>query len=370
MRLLICKSASRSWRPTFSKQSGFSLIELLVAMVISLLLLGAVLKLFLDINRTNSAMARTNAQMENARFATHVVGQDLLHAGFWNGYVPEYDDLTLVNPPSGFPAEFVVPAVCAAFGGWNAQYQDNLLRMPVQTFTGVPPGCAGVVTDWKPGTDVLVVRYAGRQEVAAPAADQAYFQASDCVGDQYAYVLVDGDSGVSGCGVLAEQRELVMHLYYVSNDNVLMRSVFGAIGPAWQAAQPLINGVEFMAVELGIDDRRPGGLPVDVDYSVGVEWDDPLDKVLPLNRADGVPDQYLRCPAGGCTWQQLINVVSAKLHFIVRNEVATPGYQDGKTYVLSDQVGFIPPVADRGFERHAYSSTLRLTNIAGRRETP
>src|SRR3990167_10249767 len=87
----------------FSLQSGFSLIELMVAMVISLLIMGAVLTLFLDVTRTNDEMAKTNIQIENGRFAIQLLQSDLSHAGFWDGYVPQFDDLTLTTVAGDAP---------------------------------------------------------------------------------------------------------------------------------------------------------------------------------------------------------------------------------------------------------------------------
>uniref|UniRef100_UPI0026215670 PilW family protein n=1 Tax=Pseudomonas sp. TaxID=306 RepID=UPI0026215670 len=62
-------------------QSGFSLIEMLVVVAISLLMMVAILQLFLDVTRTQDEMAKTNAQMENGRFAIQVIKDDVIHGG-------------------------------------------------------------------------------------------------------------------------------------------------------------------------------------------------------------------------------------------------------------------------------------------------
>jgi len=355
-----------------SRQSGFSLIELMVAMVIGLLIMTAVLQLFLDITRTNNEMARTNAQIENGRFSIQMISGDLMHAGFWDGHVPEYDDLTAADAPAGYPASFVPPAPCEALAAWTAVYTDNLLRMPLQSFAEVPVGCESVVQNHKTGTDVLVVRYADTTALSAASASAGvpYFQASYCADDDnYEYVL--GGSGFTltkmDCVTPVDIRRFVAKIYFIRNDDTLMRAEF--LGSAGWSVQPLIDGVEGFVVELGVDDRRGTSAVATVDYTAGVDWADPLNKVLPTNRGDGAPDTFVRCPGTGCSADELINVVAAKLHVLVRSIEPTPGYQDDKTYVLGT-TSFTPTGAAQQFKRHVYSSSVRLTNVSARRETP
>lgn len=66
----------------YYRQMGLSLIELMVAMLISLILLGGVLQVFLsskDMYRTNTAVARVQ---EAGRFATDFIAFDVRQAGF------------------------------------------------------------------------------------------------------------------------------------------------------------------------------------------------------------------------------------------------------------------------------------------------
>lgn len=373
------------------KQAGFSLIELMVAMVVGLLMLVAVLQLFLDITRTNDEMAKTNAQIENGRFTIQVVSSDVMHAGFWAGYIPEYDDLTATAVPTGFPADFIAPEPCLAFESWTSTYKDNLLRMPLQVFSAVPPGCASVVQNLQAGTDVLVVRYADTTVAASTATDTVYFQASFCSGTSpYAYVLDTTGFTLQkrdcSSSNLADRRRYIAHIYYIRDYSVtagdgiptLMRAEFvggasAAVPPApavpeWRV-QPLINGVERFRVELGIDDRGDTGAAV--DYSAAVVWANPLNKVSPLNRGDGVPDgDFVHCPNAGCTRDQLINVVAAKLYVLVRSLEATPGYVDSKAYTLGSAAAVTSATLGSGFKRHLYSTTVRLNNVSARRETP
>lgn len=359
-----------------SRQIGFSLIELMVAMVISLLIMGAVLTLFLDVTRTNDDMAKTNAQIENGRFSLQMIGNDLMHAGFWDGYIPEYDDLTATAAPTGFPADFVAPGPCLDFASWTSGYTDNLLRMPVQSFNGVPSGCEGVVQNRKADTDVLVVRHVNTCVADAPgcaASDpsRVYFQTSFCsTASPYDYVL--GKSGFTlekrDCLSSADKRRFVAHIYFIRDDNTLMRAEFVAGTGAEWSVKPMIDGVEHFVVELGVDNVSDSNEAV--NYAQPLIWADPLDKVSPRNRGDGAPDgNFVRCPATGCMRDQLLNVVAAKLYLLVRSPEASPGYTDSKTYTLGSAAA-VSLSPGGSFKRHLYSSSVRLHNVSARRETP
>lgn len=355
-----------------ARQSGFSLVELMVAATISLLMMVAILQLLLDISRTNDDMARTNAQIENARFAIQMLGQDLVHAGFWDGYIPQYDDLVSTGMPAGYPAQFLAPDPCASFAGLSLSAKENLLRMPVQSYSAMPSTCTSSLSGYKTGTDVLVVRYAntcvaGAAGCVAIEANRVYFQTTTCAtASPYGFVLDTTGFTLTkmDCLSLADRRLLVSHIYYIRNDNTLMRASFIGGTSEWQV-QPLVDGVEHMVIELGVDNLSDTGQAV--NYAQAVSWADPLTKRTPQNRGDGEPDgAFVRCANTGCTVDQLLNVVAAKIHLLVRNPEATPGYTDSKTYTL----GSVTLTPGGGFKRHLYSTSIRLHNVAGRRETP
>ncbi len=93
----------------------------------------------------------------------------------------------------------------------------------------------------------------------------------------------------------------------------------------------------------------------------------------PRNRGNGLPDSYVRCSqATPCTADQLVNVVAVKLYVLVRSEKPSPNHTDTKRYCLasscSDPGDYLGPFNDR-YKRHLFTQTIRLTNVAMRRET-
>jgi len=382
-------------RAARSLQSGFSLIELMVAVTISLLIMAAILTLYVDISRNNNEMAKTNVQIENGRFAIQLLQSDISHGGFWDGYTPRFDNLTVEDAPADVPT--AVPDPCVAYASWGAAYITNLLGIAVQSYEAdeVPTECVGLVSSPKANTDVVVVRHAencvpGVGNCEASAAGKLYFQASFCADDPELYVLDTNGftlhqravpAGLANCADAASPnfsdiRKFISNIYYIRDysvtpgDNIptLMRSQFDLAGGVLehQPAQALIEGIEGFRVELGIDNRSDSGAPV--NNSAAIIWADAENKISPTNRGDGAPDEFVRCTtADPCTEEQLANVVAVKLYVLVRSLETTPGYTDEKTYHLgSTELG---PFED-GYKRHVFSTTVRLTNISGRRETP
>jgi Tfp pilus assembly protein PilV len=434
------------------RERGLSLIELMIAITLGLLIVAALLALFLNITRTNNEMAKMNRQIENGRFAMQLLEQDVVHAGYWGGYVPQFDDLTIVDAPLDAPNALPDPCLAYTTANWTSTHIANLVGIPVQGYEAAPAGCA-VVSNKQANTDVLVVRYAqtcvaGVGSCEADTPGKMYFQSSLCEnevsgtaqgGDATSITLDAGASatdntyngliirilagpgagesrtvtgylgatkvatvntpwttipdnssiyalglgyvlGTNGyvftkkdCATQADKRKFVSNIYYIRDystpgDGIptLMRSSFD--GVAHQPAEALIEGIQGFRVEYGIDELSDTGAAV--NYTMGVAWVDPLNRVSPANRGDGIPETYVNAAGLTCAGAadcDAANVVAARIHVLARSLEPTPGYTDTKTYQLGDKT--MGPFNDR-FKRHVFSTTVRLVNPAGRRDTP
>lgn len=189
-------------------QAGLNLVELMVASAIGLLIMVAILTLYLNVSRTNDEMARTNVLAENGRFAINLLQKDLAHAGFWDGFVPEFDDLTssmgtvtldsealeITVDTGAYPAiperPTSIPDPCLAYANWHLTHRNNLIGIPVQAYDTAPATCN--ISNQQANTDFLVVRHA--DTCVASSADGAgcpdvagelYFQNSWCAQDNF-----------------------------------------------------------------------------------------------------------------------------------------------------------------------------------------
>ena len=67
----------------FKRSSGFSLIELMLAMLIGLIIMGGVMQLYVTTRDTQRGSEDQLALLGDARFAIESIAYDLRHAGVW-----------------------------------------------------------------------------------------------------------------------------------------------------------------------------------------------------------------------------------------------------------------------------------------------
>lgn len=461
------------------RQAGMTLVELMVAMTISLLVLLAMVNVYVNLARANDEMTKSNSLIDTGRSAVQLLQNDLVHAGYWAGFVPQFDDLTFEHVPADVPTS--VPNACLAYTSWSGEYRTNLIGVPVQS-TDVLPSGAGCLSfpAKRAGTDAIVVRHLetcvpGGLNCDADTAGRPYMQTSMCAAEKNAGIVTGATSNsiildshastvdgvyagvtlriVSGTGMgqlrnistyvgssrtatfdspwavipdttsvygfeyalstdafplhrrdcvgtgtpaslpltagtPADKRRLISNIYYIADlphpdeDGrtvpTLMRSQLDVSGGVTAQRTPvrLLDGVETLRVELGIDDTGKTGAAV--DYDQAVHWEDVSTKMRPTNRGDGAPDLFKRCTtADPCSADELMNVVAVKLYVLARSRDPSPGYTDRKVYCLGEPEadGSCPAAntiaaANDHFKRHVFMTSMRLNNISGRRETP
>lgn len=332
------------------RQSGLSLVELMVAVTISLLVLTALSAIFISSTRSRNEMQKSTQQQESGRYASQLLADNLKLAG----YLAEFDSTLLTTPAT-------LPDPCAT----TVANLLTALPMHVQGVNNAAtiPSC---ISDVKAGTDILVVRRvatcaAGAAGCAAFVEGTPHFQASLCTptdgsGGELAHAISsDADYAAyyfalstaaadfkrhkTSCvatDFAAIQRYLV-HIYFVANNNVsgdgvptLKRAELGA---GLFSIVPLVDGIENMQVEYGVDSDN-----------------------------DGVPNSYTSAPANTTDWR---NAMSARVHLLARNTTSTTGYTDSRTYTLGDTEVAAP---GDGYKRHVYSTTAQFVNPSWRRQ--
>lgn len=339
-----------------NRHAGFSLIELMISIALGLLIMTAVLALYLNLSHSNAELSKMNQQIENGRFTIQLVQQELWHAGFWDIYQPP---LPSVTPPTA------IPDPCTGFSTWDAAYIANLYAIPIQGYAagaGLPAGCSAIVNSPKANSDVLVIRHAatcvaGVANCEAYDANKLYLQNQGCTDTAHANYVASaaiipilGTPGTvvrqKNCTTVADRHNLISSIFYVRDYSVnagdgiptLMRADMDWNGTdvIMQAAQPVIEGIESLKLEYGRDTDE-----------------------------NGSADVFSDCAA--CTATEWANVVAVRTHVLARNVNTTTGHVDTKSYVLGATT--LGPFNDT-FQRHAYSSYVRLINPSGRRDKP
>lgn len=368
-----CMARRRNGR----RPDGFTLIELMVAITLGMLIMAALLALYINITRTNNEMAKVNRQIENGRFAIQLLQNDLVHAGFWGGYIPRYDDLFVSDGALTAAELAALDGVdpCLAPASWDDTFKTYLLGIPVRSFEDDDALSDCKVSGALADSNILMVSHANTCAKGAVPCDGGtdtgpHIQVSSCTTPPPEPSFAIHDTAFPlrqrDCLTPAERRKIVTNFYYVGESNgqpTLMRVSLDN-GDYSSVPQPLIEGIEAFRVEFLVD--RKSETNEDVVYTDVIKWQDTTKKTTARNRGDGAPDAA--CYGSACTIDDLMNVVAVRLHVLARNLETTPGHKDTKTYQLGD-TDTLGPYND-GYKRHVFSTTVRLNNISGRRDTP
>jgi type IV pilus assembly protein PilW len=330
---------------TSSRQSGLTLIELMVAMTIGLLLLGGAASLFISNKRIYREQEEMSRLQENGRFALEL----LIHDIRMTGYVGCHDEMgKVVNLVSTDPT--VLTAYLSRVEGSEA------------AANWLPSGSTGDVASMVAGSDGITLRYLNPTivrlatamapgaldadlDVAADSgadadvdmiiADNSLLAIADCATtDVFAAGNVDEDSIPHAAtlskayGEDAQIMRLVARRYFIRND----ANGDPGLWVTWNtgAAEELIQGVENMQILYGID---TGG--------------------------DGVADTYLNAAAvnAATAWAA---VASVRIALLLRTvDVNAHNEIDTRTYtLLNTNVG---PFNDQR-RRRVFTATVSIRN--------
>jgi type IV pilus assembly protein PilW len=337
------------------RQAGLSLVELMVSITLGMLILSGVLVVFVNTSAARNEVDRTSRQIENGRYASELLSEDLRLAGFYGELNP-----ASITAPGALPADSC--SVTAA--DWRAWIPVHLQGYDDSGFTSA--NCT--LTNLKANTDVLVVRRArtcaaGVSGCEVAASGKPYLQASLCanqVTPNYKLGLegtetFDMQKKTCVTTALANKREYYARIYFVATDNGAGENIptlkrLELTGAGWSTV-PLVEGIEELQLHYGLDTNGDGSPDVYIanpnDYPTGT------------------------CP-GACPLTNWMNVVAVQFHVLARNLETSPNYTDTKKYVLgNDAAGnAIERTPGGAYRRHVYSGLVRVNNPAGRRDTP
>lgn len=309
--------------------AGFSLVEMMVAMTIGVLILLAVSEVFINNNRTRTEIEKTSRQIENGRYAMQLLEGELANAGFFGEASAQPFPASLWRCPK-------IEARLRDVMGVPVYGQNNLA-------SGSQPSC---LSNYKFGNDYLAIRRSSTCAVGSAGCDtfrtnNFYVQVSACATNNPGQVLVKN----ANSELTARNRQCVAsgapryrflsRLYYVNGNDELVVAELGnpSNTPAY-AITPLVDGIERLHLQYGLD-----------------------------NNGDGEVDAFDATPAGA-EWE---DVVAVRIWLLARNLEPTPGYTDDRSYTMGNEAAYTPADA---FKRQLYTSTVRLNNVAGRREAP
>jgi type IV pilus assembly protein PilW len=332
------------------RDSGFTLVELMIAVTLGLLILAALTSFFVRTSYNRSELERNSRQIENGRYAINAMRDDLMLAGYYAD-VSQPDSTVWKTPPACSTA--------VANLEWVPSQLTPGIPVPVFAYAdgvGRPTGCT---PNWLAGTDVFVVRRLNTESTPVGSVDptQVYVQISECPGSP----SVPGDpattpflvdTGANAGALTLRQRDCSTRanvwryreqLYYVRDYSTTVGDGIPTLvrveldGGASNAV-PLVEGIEKLRIDYGIDTDN-----------------------------DGLPNVWKRCDtAAPCTAAEYANVMAAKVYILSRNLEPTREYTDDKSYDMG--LSGAVPAANDHFKRHVYSAMMGMPNRSGPRE--
>ena len=340
----------RTTHRTRQSEQGFSLVELMVALTIGLILMVGVTTLLVQQNKSQQELEKSSRQIENGRYATSVLAEDIQHAGFYGQYnaVPAPGE-------TGYP--LVLPNPCKI----DATDLKNALPIHIQGYdspASVPSPLSDCLanTDHVSGTDILVIRRADTSitPIASLADDTIYIQSTPSDSP-----IVDEGSHASNFTLtkkdlitLADIRKYVVHIYFISPCTIPAGGGSNCTGSGDDNGKPV---PALKRLELGED-----GWSI-VPIAQGIDTLQ-LDYGLDSSSSHGAPSSYITTPAL-TDWG---NVMAVRINLLARNNLSTSGFIDGKTYSMGLD-GIVGPFSD-AYKRHAFSELVRAINPSSRRE--
>jgi len=313
----------------FKYQVGLSLVELMVAMVISLFLTAGLFAMFSMSSSNVSTTSHFNQLQENGRIALAIMERDLSQLGF-TGDITGTDFVVGVNTTISAAA---VPNDCVGAGANNASFPNNQ-PSHFRRLWGYEAGVSGesfsCITPTS-GTDVIQLkRLIGPSVLAANMNSTRYYAASTS-----SQIEIFNGSAVPPALSNSRIWEYQHHIYYIERDGdipVLKRRTL-SIGNGMKNDEQLVEGIENMRILYGFDNNG----------------DDTADSYMPVQNVTPL------------MWDNELfqRLVSLRLFLLVRTADKDNSYTNDVTYKLGDKT--IGPINDQ-YRRKVVSTTIVLEN--------
>ena len=287
-----------------STQSGFTLIEMMIALTVGLIILGALTAVLISSANSAKSNDRVSELQTNGRYALSVIQRDVQHAGL-SGLMPS---ATLSNAKTnGFfnvASGVAVTNDCAA--GFSLKLEEPVFGIDNTDPTPNPYAGTCIPAANYLGGDILVVRYADMQalEIATTTAPPTFAYPNDIYLRSSYSASTLFQKGVAAqttlfTGLMQDQL-MKTYVYYINK----YTSVVGDNIPAlWRVAltsgamtpELVASGIENLQVQYGVVNVGGNTQFLDANNITAATW--PLVKsvrvwLLARNSTDQKSDAY------------------------------------------------------------------------------
>lgn len=335
-------------------QKGLTLIELMIAMTISLILVSGMALLIAQTSSNRAEIDKSSRQVENGRYAMTVLQDAIEHAGFYGYYSGDLPALTALPDPCSLSAADIDESLAMPIHGY-----DSPATVPAPLSACLP--AANHIS----GTDILVVRRLEATDslpnIASLVTGQIYVQTTPfgkktSIGPDplpatpSVYTLTNKDGATP-----APIRRFIEQVYFLSPCNVYAPSTT-------TCSQAADNGNPIPTLKR-LETAAVGGVPTLITVPL-VEGIQNMQFDYRVDAGNPAAAPYVTNVAAVADWP---NVTAVQVNILARNTEPSGGYDgSSKTFSLG-LAGSLGPFAD-AFKRHVYSQGVRAINLSGRRE--
>jgi len=344
---------------------GFSMVELMVALVITLILLAGIGQIFLSSKKSFTIQNNLARIQENGRYAMEVVISDLRRAGYWGGNA----DINTISGTQSINPAATESCTIADPSNWARMLNRSIYGLDLSgnekpSDSGNDYSClkdAGA-TAYVRG-DVILVRYAHASAVGSitkplPCATGKN-TIKDCYPDEYflrsslfrGRLFKGSESEATDNTLVApavRTAELVARAYYIgTSSNTSACPADGAVPSLFRVELSSSGGLTAEEVAYGVDNLQ-------IKYGVDSSGDGIVNRYYDGDDIDSTDD-----PDDKPNWE---DVVATRIWLLIRAECPETGYTNDNAYAMGNESYTPADTAGRGYRRKLYTSTIQLRN--------
>lgn len=336
-------------------EQGFTLLELMIAVALSLLITAGVVGLFMETSRSYRQDEMLTRMLSDGRYAIGEIIRDLTLAGHWSDL---HEPLEVTVEAGLTPVDSADD--CGPTGGSDWIFSN--LQVPVEQVDNATDSESAAAFDcitpaeFTEGTDIFAIKRASASlaeshDAASPSLirleqGHVYLKTNGTSGELFRNTVASGDprpspdAGAPYASSTTEYWKYVTHVYYIRSYSVTvgdgvptlcrkhLRYDSDVSNPPEMVTECLAEGVEDMQLEFGIDTDN-----------------------------DGIANRYLADP----TAAQMDNLVSVRVHLLLRSVEQDALYTSNKIYSVSNAGAYTP---NDSFYRKVLTTTVLVRNPA------
>ncbi|MDH3614391.1 MAG: PilW family protein [Gammaproteobacteria bacterium] len=319
---------------SYNSQAGFSVVEIMIAMLLSLVMGAAIVTVFVNNSYSFNQDENIARMQDDARHALREIAFDISMAGHYAElHIPE-----AVTADGGLS----IGIDCGPAGDLNWMYRtieaatgNSMSIAAIDNASNSAAAAAhscfqsGELLD---GTDVVSIKRVAGAEAGALTAGTVYLRTNGTVG-----FLFNGPAPAAppvAVGMPRADWQYRPSIYYIRRfanapgDNIptLCRKALRGTGPD-MATECLATGIENLQIEYGVDTSE-----------------------------DGHPNVYMTNPS----LTDMQSVVAARIFLVARTTEIDTRYTNNKTYSISNAPDMVP---GDSFHRRVFSTSVSIQNI-------